>query len=170
MPRPRVRDVTVTPHPLPLQCIRRRGTIEIRWTEAAILPTNSDEGQARRVAQRCSASARHAKPLTAAVTGRMKIPSAIQNDSVLSSPEPWARRFSVSGRESTGGHPHGISRRALRRCSGRPARSRAGAFVQSGEVPPSPATCVTKDGAPLLCCRRGQNVKMSTAPLNSPDR
>ena len=61
----------------PLQSTRRRGTIEIRRIEAAILPMNSDEGQARDAAA--------SKFLTAAVTGRMKIPSASQNDSVLSS-------------------------------------------------------------------------------------
>ena len=35
----------------------------------------------------CARSARQAKPLTAAVTRRMKIASAVQHDSVLSSPE-----------------------------------------------------------------------------------
>ena len=50
--------------------------------------------------------------LTARVTGRMKIASAIQHDSVLSSLDLPARRFSVSGRESTGGHSSATSRRA----------------------------------------------------------
>jgi hypothetical protein len=93
--------------------------------------------------------------LTAAVTERMKIPSAIRNDSVLSCPATMrARRFSVTGRESTGGHSSGCSRPAFV-----PSGERTGLF---------PNTYVTKDGVPFL---RGQNASMFTAftaPFNVP--
>jgi hypothetical protein len=65
----------------------------------------------------------------------MKIPSAIRSSSVLSSLDTVrARRSPVSGIESTGGHPEGISRRV---------------FVQSGQsTGRARITYVTKDDAP----------------------
>jgi len=98
VPRPRVRDGTVTSHPRLSKAHGAGETIEIRRTEAAILTMKLDEGQACEPPQ--------AKFLTAAVTGRMKDTLGESHKSIRSSRalKPCGpRRSPVSGIESTGG-------------------------------------------------------------------
>ena len=126
LPRPRVRDGTVTPHPPLSKAFGTEGRSKPR-IEVAILPTTRTRvKRAVRIAHRArdwpGRRRPQAKSLTAAVTGRMKIPSASQNDSVLSSSETVRpRRSPVSGIESTGGHTAYLT-------PVRPSRERTGLF------------------------------------------
>ena len=139
VPRPRVRDGTVTSHPRLSKAHGAGERLKIRRTEAAILTTKSDEGQARDQSVAgtgcapCARAGRLAKSLTAAVTRRRRYRRRVRAIRSSRGVKPWARRFLVCGRESAGGCSHGISRRALRRCAGRHEPSRADGFVQSRE-------------------------------------
>ena len=134
-PKPRVRDGTVTPHRRLSKAFLRSGTIENRGPRRRYyLRSRTMVKRAIRIAYRCArldrpTTPRQANLLTAAVTGRMKIPSASRTIRSSRARNPCGpRSLPLSVIESTGGHTDGISRRAFVRLI---ALVRSIALVQS---------------------------------------